>query len=288
MARLSHPNVVTVFDIGEEEDGRPFIVSEYMAGGDVEGLLREAEEHRLPIERAVAIADAVAQALEHAHAAGVVHRALKPANIWLAADGAARLGNFGLALAVQETRMTIEGTMLGTVAYMAPEQRLGRQVTAAADLYALGCVLYELVTGRPPFVGDDAVAVISQHLNTEPVAPTRHRDDCPPDLERLILDLLVKAPDDRPASAEAVQERLDNIDLAVPVPPAAHANPLERLARGVFVGREVELQWLRAAFDQAQSGRGGVVMLVGEPGIGKTRTAIELETYARMRGAQVT
>jgi class 3 adenylate cyclase len=287
MARLSHPNVVTIFDIGEEEDGRPYIVSEYMAGGDVEGLLREAEDHCLPIERTVAIADAVAQALAHAHSHDIVHRDLKPANIWLAADGTAQLGDFGLALAVQETRMTTEGTMLGTVAYMAPEQGLGRAVTAAADLYALGCVLYELVTGRPPFVGDDAVAVISQHLNTAPVAPSWHRDDCPPDLERLILDLLLKAPDDRPASADAVQERLDGIDLAVPVAPAEHANPLERLARGVFVGREAELQRLRAAFDEAQSGRGSVVMLVGEPGIGKTRTALELETYARMRGAQV-
>ncbi len=288
MARLSHPNVVTVFDIGEEEDGRPYIVSEYMAGGDVEGLLREVEDHRLPIERAVAIADAMALALAHAHAHDIVHRDLKPANIWLAADGTAQLGDFGLALSVQGTRMTTEGTILGTVAYMAPEQALGRAVMAAADLYALGCVLYEMVTGRLPFVGDDAVAVISQHLNTEPVAPSWHRDECPPDLERLILDLLAKAPDDRPASAAAMHQRLGGIDLALPVIPVSHANPLERLARGVFVGREAELQRLRAAFDEAQSSRGSVVMLVGEPGIGKTRTALELETYARMRGAQVT
>ncbi len=204
MARLSHPHIVTVFDRGEE-DGQPYIVSEYMAGGDVEGLLREADDHRLPIERAITIADAVAQALEHAHGRGIIHRDLKPGNIWLADDGTAQLGDFGLALAIEQTRMTTEGTMLGTVAYMPPEQATGGEVDVRSDLYSLGCVLYELVTGRPPFMGDDAVAVISQHLNTAPVAPTWHNDQCPPALEVLILRLLEKDSTKRPATAEEVR-----------------------------------------------------------------------------------
>ncbi len=177
--------------------------------------------------------------------------------------------------------------MLGTVAYMPPEQALGNEATPRSDLYALGCVLYELVTGHPPFSGDDAVAVISQHLNTAPVAPTWHREDCPPELETLILALLEKAPQDRPENADAVRASLERIDVSAPAASTEHHNPLERLARGVFVGRESEMTRLQRAFDNALGGHGELVMLVGEPGIGKTRTTLELETYARMRGAQV-
>jgi predicted ATPase len=150
-------------------------------------------------------------------------------------------------------------------------------------------MLYELVTGKPPFQADDPTAVISQHIHTPPVAPSYQSAHCPPDLETLILQLLSKSPADRPRGAADVREALSRVD------PNAHSashsdsqvNPLDRLARGVFVGRERELERLRAAFDDAFAGRGSVVMLVGEPGIGKTRTTMELETYARMRGAQV-
>ena len=282
-----HPHIVTVFDVGEDEAQQPFIVSEYMAGGAVEDVIDAAEEGRLPIAEAVDIGIATAKALQHAHAQGLVHRDCKPANLWRTDDGTVKLGDFGLALAPAETRMTTEGTVLGTVAYMAPEQALGRETGPPADLYALGCVLYECLTGHPPFAGDDVVAVISQHLNTAPVAPTWHRADCPAALETLILQLLEKDAAQRPASAEAVATALAAIDLSALVAETAHANPLDRLAHGVFVGREGELDKLRGAFDDARSGRGGLVMLVGEPGIGKTRTTQELETWARMHGAQV-
>jgi hypothetical protein len=292
MGRLSgHPHIVTIYDVGEtavlgETGGQPYIVSEYMAGGDVEALIGEAENHQLDLERAIAIADQVSQALVHTHADSVVHRDLKPGNIWLAEDGTAKLGDFGLAFAASDTRMTTEGTMLGTVAYMPPEQALGNAATPQSDLYALGCTLYEMVTGRPPFVGDDAVAVISQHLNTAPVAPSWNREDCPPALEALIETLLAKPPEDRPNSAKAVRSELASIDLTT-ASTAEHQNPLDRLARGVFVGRDEEMQRLRRAFDNALGGHGELVMLVGQPGIGKTRTTHELETYARMRGAAV-
>jgi tetratricopeptide (TPR) repeat protein len=177
--------------------------------------------------------------------------------------------------------------MVGTFGYMPPEQALGQEVTPQADLYALGAMLYELVTGSPPFVGDDPTAVISQHINTAPVRPSLRSEHCPPDLEVLVLHLLAKAPDERPASAAEVLEVLDSIDPDARSASDSQLNPLDRLARGVFVGRESELERLRNAADEAFAGRGSVVMLVGEPGIGKTRTAQELETYARMRGAQV-
>ena len=281
-----HPHIVTVFDVGEDIDQQPFIVSELMAGGAVEAMIDAAEAGRLPIAEAVDIGLAAAQALSHAHGQGLVHRDVKPANLWRTDAGAVKLGDFGLALSPAETRMTTEGTVLGTVAYMAPEQALGRETGPPADLYALGCVLYECVTGAPPFPGDDAVAVITQHLSATPVAPTLRRSDCPPALGALILGLLEKEVPNRPASAAEVVTALQAIDLSAPVAALAAGNPLDRLSRGVFVGRDAELAKLRAAFDEARSGHGGLVMLVGEPGIGKTRTTQELETWATIHGAQ--
>ncbi len=147
MARLGdHPNIVTVFDIGEANgpDGRgqPYIVSQYMAGGELGDLLDQAEGRQLELARALKIWNEVRHALEHAHSQGIIHRDLKPGNIWLTDGGTAKLGDFGLAMAVDRSRVTMAGMMLGTVAYMPPEQALGREADARSDLYSLGCVLY--------------------------------------------------------------------------------------------------------------------------------------------------
>jgi class 3 adenylate cyclase len=291
MGRLGdHPHIVTVHDIGED-GGQPYIVSQYMAGGDLEGLLREAEGHRLSIDHAVRIANQIRQALEYAHGRGIIHRDLKPGNIWLAEDGTAKLGDFGLAMALDRSRVTMAGMMLGTVAYMPPEQALGRQADARSDLYSLGCVLYEMVAGRPPFLGDDTVAIISQHINTAPVAPSWHNPEVPRALEALIMRLLAKDPNERPESAAAIPEALNAVmqSAAAVVERMTEevANPLDRLAGGIFVGREKEMDELRAGMEDALSGRGRLLMLVGEPGIGKTRTSEELATYAGLRNAQV-
>jgi tetratricopeptide (TPR) repeat protein len=288
MGRLgSHPNIVTIFEMGEE-GGSPFVVNELLAGGDVEGELEKAKGS-LPLARALAVAKDVARGLAFAHERGIVHRDLKPGNVWLTGEGTAKIGDFGLAVSLDRSRLTQHGMMVGTVAYMPPEQALGGEVTPQADLYSLGAMLYELVTGKPPFQADDPTAVISQHINIAPVAPSWLSDHCPPELEDLILRCLAKVPADRPTSAAEVLAALETVDPEGKS--ASHsdsgANPLDRLARGVFVGREKELERLRAAFDDAFAGRGGLVLLVGEPGIGKTRTAQELETYGRMRGAQV-
>ncbi len=280
-----HPHVVPVRDVGEE-DGRPFLVSPYMAGGDVQRLLAEAEGGRLDVDRAVQIAIDVCRALEHAHSRGIVHRDLKPANVWLAEDGAARLGDFGLAT-TGPTRGG--GALVGTVAYLPPEQALGRPTGPRSDLYSLGAMLYEMVAGQPPFVGDDAVAIIGQHLNAAPVAPSRHNPAVPAALDDLLGELLAKLPAERPESAAAARERLEAIrDAPATDPPEEPeaSNPLAGLAGGVFVGREHELGQLREAADEALGGRGRLVLLTGEPGIGKTRTSEELATYARLRGAK--
>jgi len=288
MGRLgSHPHIVTVFDLGEHE-GQPYMVTELMEGGDVEGVIEEATDHRLPLEQAIDIAKETCRGLEFAHSRGIVHRDLKPGNVWLTGDGVAKIGDFGLAVAIDRSRLTTEGMMVGTVSYMPPEQAMGGEVTPRADMYSLGAMLYEMVTGRPPFLGDDSVAIIGQHINTPPVAPTWHNGQCPRSLEALILRLLAKDPSERPASASDVLAALDGLDLTVSGESSVEeAQPLDSLAGGVFVGRQREMGELKACLEDALSGRGRLVTLVGEPGIGKTRTAQELATYAGLRSAQV-
>ncbi len=290
MSRLrDEPHIVTVLDIGDEH-GQPYIIQEYMAGGSLEDLLREAAGHRLDIDLALRIAGQVCQALSHAHERGIIHRDLKPGNIWLSSDGLAKLGDFGLAIALDRSRLTREGMMVGTASYMPPEQALGGDVTPRSDLYALGCVIYEMVTGRPPFLGDDTVAVISQHINTAPIAPSWHNPEVPRSLETLILRLLSKVPDDRPESAAVVAEELRRIQepsfQETPAPGPAATEWLG-FALGIFVGRREEMGQLKTVLENALSGRGSLVMLVGEPGIGKTRLAEEFGVYATLRGAQV-
>src|SRR5437660_5158281 len=163
-----HPNVVTVYDIGEE-NGRQYIVSQHMNGGSLSDLLDRSDKNRLSVERSVELAGQIAAALAHAHSHGVIHRDVKPGNIWLGDDGSTKLGDFGLAIALDRSRLTTEGTMIGTVAYMPPEQATAREVDARADLYSLGCVLYETTTSAAPCLRDNAVTVIRQQLNRPPV-----------------------------------------------------------------------------------------------------------------------
>jgi class 3 adenylate cyclase len=292
MGRLGdHAHIVTIFDTGDEA-GAPYIVSQYRGGGSVEDVLVKAEQHRVAPERAMKIGEQICLALQHAHGRGIIHRDLKPGNVWLDADGNAALGDFGLAIAIDRSRMTMQGMMVGTVAYMPPEQALGRTPDARSDLYALGAMLYEMVAGRPPFLGDDAVGVISQHINTPPVDPSWHSPECPKPLEALILRLLAKSPDERPASAQDVAAELrrildrSTVDTVHPQKPDA-VTDLRGLNWGFFVGRREEMDGLKDALENALSGKGSLAMLVGEPGIGKTRLAEEFGVYSGLRGAQV-
>ena len=293
MARLGdNPNIVTVHDIGED-NGQPYIVSQHMQGGAVADLLSNAPGHRLPMDQVLNISRQVCVGLAYAHSQGIVHRDIKPANIWLTADGVAKVGDFGLAVGSDPSRVTVEGMIVGTLAYMPPELASGAECEPRSDLYSLGAMVYEMLTGRPPFLGENAVAIISQHLHTAPVAPSWHNPEVPRRLEELVLALLAKEPHERPASASDVEAELAAIaslpsDATVDVmAPTVESNRLDRLAAGVFVGRGFELDELRAALDDTFHGRGNLVLLSGEPGIGKTRVADELATYASLRGAQV-
>jgi len=296
MARLGdHPNIMPIFDLGDEA-GIPYIVQPLMRGGDVEALITNAEDGRLELEVALRIATEICRGLDFAHGLGIIHRDLKPGNIWLTDDGTARIGDFGLAIATDRSRLTQEKMMVGTVSYMPPEQATGGEITPKADLYSLGAMLYEMVTGRTPFLGDDDIAIIGQHINTPPVAPQWHRPELPAQLDSLIMRLMSKNPAERPDSAADVLSALQAIEVSEhpAVTPSAlggEGSPasgnLDSMAAGVFVGPHAEMDQLKAKLENALSGRGGMVTLVGEPGIGKTRTSLELETYAGLRNAQV-
>jgi serine/threonine protein kinase/tetratricopeptide (TPR) repeat protein len=288
MGRLGdHPNIVTVYDFGDHE-GQPYIVLPLLPGGDVEGLIKKAPDHKLTLDKALEIARAVCKGLEFAHAKSIVHRDIKPGNVWLSADGTAKIGDFGLAVAVELSRLTKSGMMVGTVSYMPPEQAMGGKVTTKADLYSLGAMLYEMVTGRPPFVGDDSVSIIGQHINTPPVSPAWHRADLPPALDTLIMQLLEKDPAKRPESATVVLQALEAIEAGKSkIEPSKEATSSENpLYRRVFVGREPELKQLQNAFDSAMSGKGALMMVMGEPGIGKTALCEQLSTYVTLRGGR--
>jgi hypothetical protein len=264
------------------------MVQPLMVGGDVEALIEDAEDGRLSLEVALRIASEICSGLEVAHAKGIIHRDLKPGNVWLTNDGTVRIGDFGLALSLDRSWLTQEKVMVGTVAYMPPEQATGGEVTAQADLYSLGAMLYEKVTGRPPFMGDDDIAIIGQHINTPPVALGWHNPALPQTLDSLIMRMLSKDPAERPESATELLQALEAID---PAEAAAareeEQGSLDAMSGGVFVGRHRAMDALKSTFEETLGGHGKMVALVGEPGIGKTRTAQGLGTYASMRGGQV-
>ncbi len=205
-AALSHPGVVTVYDAGADGPTR-FIVMELVPGRSLADILRD--EGPLEPARAARIAAQVADALSAAHAAGIVHRDIKPGNVMVTPDGQVKVLDFGIARALDSQSLTQTATVLGTSAYMAPEQALGQPADARSDIYSLGCVLYEMLTGEPPFTADVSAAVLHQHVRVAP-KPARERNPAiPPALDELVMQMLAKSPDDRPQTAADVRDRLD-------------------------------------------------------------------------------
>ncbi|MEU4534495.1 protein kinase [Streptosporangium sp. NPDC023825] len=224
VARVVHPNVVTVLDMGEHE-GRPYLVMELLTGRDLAAEL--AGRGPLGVSETCHLVGQAAFGLDAAHRAGIVHRDVKPANLHLGAGGVLKVLDFGTARVATEaaTRLTSAGSVIGTAAYLSPEQILGEPGDAASDLYALGCVCYELLCGRPPFAGP-ATEVISRHVHDRPDPLRRYRPDVPVELERLVLALLEKDPAARPAGGEVVRRLTATArhapparDLAPPPPP---------------------------------------------------------------------
>ncbi|HEX2170903.1 MAG TPA: Stk1 family PASTA domain-containing Ser/Thr kinase, partial [Dehalococcoidia bacterium] len=221
-ANLSHPNIVSLYDYGAD-DGTYFIVMEFIEGKSLADII--AAEGALMPERAADIAAEVAAALQRAHAAGLVHRDIKPGNIMITSAGQTKVTDFGIARAVTrdgEATMTQTGMVIGTAAYLSPEQAQGNPVDARSDVYALGCVLFEMLTGRTPFAGDTPLSIAYKHVRENVAPPSETNPDVPRELDAIVLKAMAKNPDNRYASATEMQEDLQRY-LGGQTP---HATPL--------------------------------------------------------------
>ena len=286
-AALNHPHIVTIHDVGESA-GFPFLVMELIGGP------RLSDARPKDPARIVAIAVQICAALEHAHENSIVHRDLKPDNVLLSGmteSSTVKLADLGLALPAYGARISRAGVIVGTAAYMAPEQALGQTVDGRTDLYALGILLYELTTGRVPFAGDDPLTIVSQHVHAPVVPPRVLRPDLPRALETVIVKLLAKDPAQRYSSAAQAREALlqsldDNAEPSL-TDSAPSVAILDALSRGRLVGRNTELTEARELWQRARESRGHAVLLSGEPGAGKTRLAREITIQAAVDGALV-
>ncbi|MFK8908934.1 Stk1 family PASTA domain-containing Ser/Thr kinase [Streptomyces sp. YS-3] len=211
-ASLNHPAIVAVYDTGEDyvdQVSIPYIVMEYVDGSTLRELLHSGR--KLLPERTLEMTVGILQALEYSHRAGIVHRDIKPANVMLTRTGQVKVMDFGIARAMGDSGMTMTQTaaVIGTAQYLSPEQAKGEQVDARSDLYSTGCLLYELLTVRPPFVGDSPVAVAYQHVREEPQPPSNFDPEITPEMDAIVLKALVKDPDYRYQSADEMRADIE-------------------------------------------------------------------------------
>jgi serine/threonine-protein kinase len=219
-ASLNHPSIVAVYDTGEDMTSGvpvPYIVMEYVDGRTVRDLLQEG--HRLLPERSLEIIDGVLRALDYSHQAGIVHRDIKPGNVMVTRNGDIKVMDFGIARAMSDAQATMTQTaqVIGTAQYLSPEQARGERVDSRSDLYSTGCLLYELLTGRPPFTGDSPVAIAYQHVRENPVPPSRVDPDVPPWADGIVLKAMAKSPADRYQTAADMRADLQRAASGMPV-----------------------------------------------------------------------
>jgi len=254
-ASLNHPSIVAVYDTGEDNTGGshiPYIVMEYVDGRTLRDLLRE--DRRLLPERALEITDGVLRALDYSHRNGIVHRDIKPGNVMLTRSGQVKVMDFGIARAVSDAQATMTQTaqVIGTAQYLSPEQARGERVDARSDLYSTGCLLYELLTGRPPFLGDSPVAIAYQHVRENPVPPSRVDPEVPQWADAIVLRAMAKDPRDRYQSAaemrQDIQRALQGVPVAAPRTAAYGATtqrvgPATAMAAGMATGAMADYQY---------------------------------------------
>jgi serine/threonine protein kinase len=222
-ASLNHPAIVAVYDTGEETatDGtgvaQPYIVMEYVAGRTLRDIIREGRKI-LP-ERALEITSGVLSALDYSHRAGIIHRDIKPGNVMLTPSGDVKVMDFGIARAMSDASSTMTQTaaVVGTAQYLSPEQARGENVDSRSDVYSAGCLLYELLTGRPPFVGDSPVAVAYQHVREPAAPPSDHDTDLSPEIDAIVMKALAKRVEDRYQSAAAMRNDIERYLAGRPV-----------------------------------------------------------------------
>ncbi len=259
-AGLSHPNIVSLYDYGSD-GGANFIVMEMIDGRGLEAII--AGEGPLLPERAAEIASDVARALERAHTTGLVHRDIKPSNIMITSYGQTKVTDFGIARAIGDgdQTMTQTGMVIGTASYLSPEQAQGNPVDARSDVYALGCVLFEMLTGAPPFTGDTPLSIAYKHVREEPRKPSTINPDVPDALDAITMKSLAKNPDNRYQTAREMREDLQRFVAGEQV----HATPLlagtttvAPPATGTQVIRREE-EWID---DEPEKKRAGVYVAV--------------------------
>jgi len=276
-ARLSaHPNVVTVFDVGEH-DGQPFIVMEYLDGGSIHDRIRSSTVAR---DRALEWLRQAASALDAAHAQGVVHRDVKPANLLLDEDDRVHVTDFGIASAAGFDTLTLPGTVLGTAGYLSPEQARGEPATPASDRYALGVVAYELLTGERPFSSDSATAEASAHVHAPIPYPSEH-SDVPPELDPVLRRALAKDPAERyPSSADFVAALREALSHAAGTTRALAAVREDEYAPAAAPSKRPNpLVWVAAAIlGLLALGAGlGMAGVLGDDEEPQTRTVVETQ-----------
>ncbi|WP_341466976.1 Stk1 family PASTA domain-containing Ser/Thr kinase [Desulfofundulus salinus] len=208
VASLSHPNIVSIYDVGQEDDIQ-YLVMEYVDGEDLKTVIRR--EGAMPPEKAVQIAFQILEALEHAHENNIVHRDIKPHNILITKSGRAKLTDFGIAREATAATITQTDTIVGSVHYLSPEQARGELAGPQSDLYSLGVVLYEMLTGSVPFAGDSPIAVAIKHIQEEPEPPSRRNPAVSPGLEQVVLRAMQKNPQSRFASARDMARHLEDL-----------------------------------------------------------------------------
>ncbi|MDQ3859567.1 MAG: Stk1 family PASTA domain-containing Ser/Thr kinase [Actinomycetota bacterium] len=218
-AALSHPNIVSIYDRGEA-DGRPYIAMEVIEGRSLKELILTSGA--LPIPKAVEYAKQILNALRFAHRNGIIHRDIKPHNILLGPEERLKVTDFGIARS-GASQMTEAGSIMGTAQYLSPEQARGAPVTAASDLYSVGVVLYEMLTGKTPFTGESPIEIAMKHLNEAPPPPSDLRPEIPPELDQIVLRALAKDPGERYQAAEELSADLDRVEAGIPVAPETTA-----------------------------------------------------------------
>lgn len=231
-ASLNHPSIVAVYDTGEDMVGSfgvPYIVMEYVDGRTLRDLMRD--DRRLLPERALEIVDGVLRALDYSHRNGIVHRDIKPANVMLTRSGDVKVMDFGIARALSDSQVTMTQTaqVIGTAQYLSPEQARGERVDARSDLYSTGCLLYELLTGRPPFTGDSPVAIAYQHVRENPVPPSHLDPEIPRWADAIVLKAMAKSPADRYQNAAEMRADIQRAMSGMPV--AAPTEMMQRTQR---------------------------------------------------------
>lgn len=271
-ASLNHPAIVAVYDTGEEPatDGsgvqQPYIVMEYVAGRTLRDILREGRKI-LP-ERALEITSGVLSALDYSHRAGIIHRDIKPGNVMLTPSGDVKVMDFGIARAISDaaSSMTQTAAVVGTAQYLSPEQARGESVDSRSDVYSAGCLLYELLAGRPPFVGDSPVAVAYQHVREQALPPSDHDTDLPPAIDAIVMKALAKRVEDRYQSAAAMRSDIERYLAGRPVqaepPPVLPPAPVV-MPRPTPSATEVGLPPVAYAEEERRGPRAGFWVTLG-------------------------